>query len=167
MILAIMLRRNGSPASTRPSCGAWWGPPHHDPAAVVRPHPRTIQFGVFAGFGTALAALACVAVEQAARRTVRNFSLFAAALLVVCAIVAAGRNAWPWPWYFGIPWYDKGARAGRQADLHRHPRAGRRRLLIALWQHLRIDYVDDAGLGHDKVPSPPGGRSRSRRRRSR
>ena len=44
----------------------------------------------------------------------RNFSLFAAALLVVCAIVAAGRNAWPWPWYFGIPWYDKGARAGRQ-----------------------------------------------------
>ena len=118
------------------------------------PTKWTIQFGVFAGFGTALAALACVAVEQAARRTVRNFSLFAAALLVVCAIVAAGRNAWPWPWYFGIPWYDKApVLAGKQISTAILVLAAAA-LLIALWQHLRIDYVDDAGLGHDKGAEP-------------
>lgn len=118
------------------------------------PTKWTIQFGVFAGFGTALAALACVAVEQAARRTLRNFSLFAAALLVVCAIVSAGRNAWPWLYYFGIPWFDKApVLAGKQVSTVVLVLAVIA-LLVALWQHLRIDYVDDAGFGHDKEHRP-------------
>ena len=118
------------------------------------PAKWTIQFGVFAGFGTALAALACVAVEQAARRTVRNFSLFAAALLFVCAIVAAGRNAWAWPYYFGIPWFDKApVLAGKQVSTAVLVLAVAA-LLLALWQHLRIDYVADAGFAHDKGAQP-------------
>ena len=65
------------------------------------------HFGVFAGLGAALAALAAIVVSQIALRSVRNRLLIIGAFLFLLAFCLAGQNAW---WYissFGVPWFDK------------------------------------------------------------
>lgn len=71
------------------------------------PTKWTIQFGVYAGVGAALAAVATVAVAESARRSLRNLAVFVSALMLACAIATAGKNAWPWASNFGIAWFDK------------------------------------------------------------
>lgn len=65
------------------------------------------HFGVYAGIGAGLAALAAVAVSDIALRSARNRTLMIGATLFVLAISLAGINGW---WYissFGVPWWDK------------------------------------------------------------
>ncbi|WP_461416707.1 arabinosyltransferase domain-containing protein [Gordonia sp. GN26] len=159
LVLAIMLRRKRIDGV--------------DPGAVWRvlgaslltilllsftPTKWTIQFGIFAGLGAALAAVACVAIGQAARRTLRNLSILVAGLLVACAAAAAGKNAWPWPYNFGIAWFDKApVVAGMQVSTVLLALAVVA-LVFAVWQHLRMDYVDETGLAHERGAAPAGWR---------
>ncbi|ETA07737.1 putative arabinosyltransferase [Gordonia alkanivorans NBRC 16433] len=159
LVLAIMLRRKRIDGV--------------DPGAVWRvlgaslltilllsftPTKWTIQFGIFAGLGAALAAVACVAIGQAASRTLRNLSILIAGLLVACAAAAAGKNAWPWPYNFGIAWFDKApVIAGMQVSTVLLALAVVA-LVFAVWQHLRMDYVDETGLSHDQGAAPAGWR---------
>ncbi|GAB86347.1 arabinosyltransferase domain-containing protein [Gordonia rubripertincta] len=159
LVLAIMLRRKRIDGV--------------DPGAVWRvlgaslltilllsftPTKWTIQFGIFAGLGAALAAVACVAIGQAARRTLRNLSILIAGLLVACAAAAAGKNAWPWPYNFGIAWFDKApVIAGMQVSTVLLALAVVA-LVFAVWQHLRMDYVDETGLAHAHGAAPAGWR---------
>ncbi len=71
------------------------------------PTKWTIQFGIYTGLGAALAAVASVAIAQAARRSSRNLAVFVAALMMACAVATAGPNAWPWSMNLGISWFDK------------------------------------------------------------
>ncbi|SDU71126.1 arabinosyltransferase domain-containing protein [Gordonia westfalica] len=159
LVLAIMLRRKRIDGV--------------DPGAVWRvlgaslltilllsftPTKWTIQFGIFAGLGAALAAVACVAIGQAASRTLRNLSILVAGLLVACAAAAAGKNAWPWPYNFGIAWFDKApVIAGIQVSTVLLALAVVA-LVFAIWQHLRMDFVDETGLAHAQGAAPAGWR---------
>ncbi|WP_234353823.1 arabinosyltransferase domain-containing protein [Gordonia iterans] len=108
----------------------------------------TIQFGVFAGLAAALAATGTLAVAQSAARNSRNLTVFVAGLLFGLAAVAAGYNSWPIVYRYNISWFDQApAIGGRQVSTA---------LLVlaviavafALWQTLRLDYVDNKGLAH-------------------
>ncbi|MFT4043534.1 MAG: arabinosyltransferase domain-containing protein [Gordonia sp. (in: high G+C Gram-positive bacteria)] len=155
VVLAIMLRRKGIR-------GIDGGPVWRVAAAVLitvallslAPTKWTVQFGIFAGLGAALAGVAAVAISQVAARNTRNLSVLVAGLLVAAAVAAAGYNAWPWSYDFGIPFFDKApVFAGFPASSILLGLAGVT-LLVALWQHLRLDYVADTGLHHDAGKPP-------------
>ncbi|MEZ5212333.1 arabinosyltransferase domain-containing protein [Gordonia sp. (in: high G+C Gram-positive bacteria)] len=108
----------------------------------------TIQFGVFAGLGAALAATGTLAVVQAAARSSRNLTVFVAGLLFGLAAVAAGYNAWPYVYRYDISWFD-------QAPTIKGFQLSSILLVfaviavaIALWQTLRLDYVPNRGMAH-------------------
>ncbi|MBN0971066.1 arabinosyltransferase domain-containing protein [Gordonia hongkongensis] len=159
VVLAIMLRRKRIDGLDP---GAVWRALGASLLTILflsfTPTKWTIQFGIFAGLGAALAAVACVAIGQAARRTLRNLSILVAGLLVACAAAAAGKNAWPWPYNFGIAWFDKApVVAGIQVSTVLLALAVVA-LLFAIWQHLRMDFVDETGLAHDRGAAPAGWR---------
>lgn len=71
------------------------------------PTKWTHHFGVFAGIGAALAALAAVAASHMALQSRRNRVLFIGGSLLLFAFTLAGTNGW---WYissYGVPWWDK------------------------------------------------------------
>lgn len=71
------------------------------------PTKWTHHFGVFAGIGAALAALAAVAASHMALQSRRNRILFIGGSLLLFAFTLAGTNGW---WYissYGVPWWDK------------------------------------------------------------
>lgn len=71
------------------------------------PTKWTHHFGVYAGIGAALAALAAMAVSHWAVGSRRNQVLFAGASIFVLAFSMMGINGW---WYvsaYGVPWFDK------------------------------------------------------------
>lgn len=71
------------------------------------PTKWTHHFGVFAGIGAALTALASVAASRFALQTRRNQLLFLGSTLMLFAFTLAGPNGW---WYlssYGVPWWDK------------------------------------------------------------
>ena len=71
------------------------------------PTKWTHHFGVYAGVGAAVAALASVAASQFAARSVRNRFLYLGITIFLGALALAGINGW---WYvssLGVPWYDK------------------------------------------------------------
>ncbi|MGV9827662.1 arabinosyltransferase domain-containing protein [Gordonia sp. NPDC003429] len=155
VVLAIMLRR-------KRISGVDSGPVWRVTGAVLitigllslTPTKWTIQFGIWAGLAAALAAVACVGIEQVALRNTRNLSILVAGLLVACAAAAAGKNAWPWSYDFGISWFDKApVVAGVQVSSVLLVLAAIA-LAVALWQHLRLDYVSDTGLHHDAGKPP-------------
>ncbi|WP_238420868.1 arabinosyltransferase domain-containing protein [Gordonia sp. 'Campus'] len=159
VVLAIMLRRKRIDGLDP---GALWRVLGASLLTILllsfTPTKWTIQFGIFAGLGAALAAVACVAIGQAARRTLRNLSILVAGLLVACAAAAAGKNAWPWPYNFGIAWFDKApVIAGLQVSTVLLALAVVA-LVFAIWQHLRMDFVDETGLAHDRGQAPAGWR---------
>ncbi|WP_188490363.1 arabinosyltransferase domain-containing protein [Williamsia phyllosphaerae] len=112
------------------------------------PSKWTIQFGIFAGFGAALAAAATLAVAQSAARSSRNLSVFVSGLLFALAAAMAGKNAWPWAYDFGISWFDRApVVAGQQVStlfLILAVLAG----ALAVFQHLRLDFSTNRGLAH-------------------
>jgi arabinosyltransferase A len=130
---------------------------------MFTPTKWTIHFGVFAGFAAALAATATIAVAQSAARSVRNLSVFVAGLMFALAASMAGENAWPFAYDFGISWFDKApVLAGREVStifLILAVIAG----AVAVWQHLRLDYVANKGLAHS--PDASGAEARADRRR--
>ncbi|WP_116917683.1 arabinosyltransferase domain-containing protein [Williamsia muralis] len=130
---------------------------------MFTPTKWTIHYGVFAGFAAALAATATIAVAQSAARSVRNLSVFVAGLLFALAAAMAGENAWPFAYNFGISWFDKApVLAGREVStifLILAVVAG----AVAVWQHLRLDYVANKGLAHG--PDASAAEARSDRRR--
>ncbi|WP_210756664.1 arabinosyltransferase domain-containing protein [Gordonia paraffinivorans] len=159
LVLAIMLRRKRIDGVDP---GAVWRALGASLLTILllsfTPTKWTIQFGIFAGLGAALAAVACVAIGQAAQRTLRNLSILIAGLLVACAAAAAGKNAWPWPYNFGIAWFDKApVVAGMQASTILLALAVVA-LVFAVWQHLRMDYVSETGLSHAEGAAPAGWR---------
>lgn len=71
------------------------------------PTKWTHHFGVYAGIGAALAALAAMAVSHWAVGSRRNQVLFAGATIFLLAFSLMGINGW---WYvsaYGVPWFDK------------------------------------------------------------
>ncbi|MCF1766051.1 arabinosyltransferase domain-containing protein [Corynebacterium argentoratense] len=74
---------------------------------MFTPTKWTHHFGVYAGIGAALAALAAVAAAHMVAQSARNQTLFIGALLFLLAIALSSTNGW---WYvssYGIPWWDK------------------------------------------------------------
>lgn len=126
------------------------------------PTKWTIQFGVFAGLGAAIAAAATLAVAQSAARSARNLTVFVSGLFFAMAAATAGYNSWPFVYEYGISWFDRApVLAGYEVStgflILAVITAG-----IAVWQHLRLDYVQNKGLAHaDDGP----GQSRADRRR--
>ncbi|MBV7294409.1 arabinosyltransferase domain-containing protein [Corynebacterium sp. TAE3-ERU12] len=71
------------------------------------PTKWTHHFGVYAGIGAALAALAAMAISHWAVRSRRNQVLFVGAMVFLLAYALTGTNGW---WYvssYGVPWFDK------------------------------------------------------------
>lgn len=71
------------------------------------PTKWTHHFGVYAGIGAALAALAAMAISHWAVGSRRNQVLFAGATIFLLAFSLMGINGW---WYvsaYGVPWFDK------------------------------------------------------------
>ncbi|WP_410170974.1 arabinosyltransferase domain-containing protein [Corynebacterium pygosceleis] len=92
---------------------------------MFTPTKWTHHFGVYAGIGAALAALAAIAVSNMALKSARSRTLFIGAILFVLAFALSGTNGW---WYissYGIPWYDKTIQ-------YRHIEASTVMLFIAL-----------------------------------
>ncbi len=112
------------------------------------PTKWTIQFGVLAGLGAALAATATVAVVTAARSSTRNLTVFISGLLFAMAAALAGYNAWAYVYDFDIAWFD---RAPRILNIDLSAAALALAVLaaaLAAWQHLRQDYVAHRGIAH-------------------
>lgn len=74
---------------------------------AASPTKWTHHFGVFAGLGAAVAAVAAVALTTRAARQPRNRLLYAAAVVFVLAISFAGPNAFRYASSWGVPWWDK------------------------------------------------------------
>ncbi|NLG48443.1 arabinosyltransferase domain-containing protein [Gordonia sp. (in: high G+C Gram-positive bacteria)] len=112
------------------------------------PTKWTIQLGVLAGLGAALAGLAAITIAQSSARSLRNLAALTAGLLFALAAASAGTNAWPYAYNFGIPWFNIApVVAGIEVSS----------VLLALavvavaatlWLHLRSDYVANPGLAH-------------------
>ncbi|MFT3660498.1 MAG: arabinosyltransferase domain-containing protein [Gordonia sp. (in: high G+C Gram-positive bacteria)] len=108
----------------------------------------TVHFGVFAGLAAALAATGTLAVAESAARSSRNLTVFVAGLLFGLAAVASGFNSWPIVYRYNISWFDQAPSfAGQQVS------SGLLVLAViavamALWQTLRLDYVDNRGMAH-------------------
>lgn len=71
------------------------------------PTKWTHHFGVYAGIGAALAALAAMAISHWAVGSRRNQVLFAGVAIFMLAFSLMGINGW---WYvsaYGVPWFDK------------------------------------------------------------
>ncbi|MCF8609234.1 arabinosyltransferase domain-containing protein [Gordonia sp. HY285] len=128
----------------------------------LSPVKWTIHFGVFAGVGAALAAVACLAIAQAGARSSRNLSLLSVGLLFALAAAAAGKNAWPYAYRFGITWFDMApAVKGIQVSSVLLVLAVVA-VAVALWQHLRNDYVTNKGLAHHDAGQPDSAADRRR-----
>ncbi|KXP13972.1 arabinosyltransferase domain-containing protein [Tsukamurella pseudospumae] len=125
----------------------------------LTPTKWTVHFGVYAGLAAALAAVTTVAVVEAARTSVRNFTFFLCGMIFALAAAFAGYNLWAWPYLWGVPWFD------RQPVLAGISFSGALLVLagltgaLAAWQHFRMDFrrrgegglvedgtVDDAAL---------------------
>lgn len=126
------------------------------------PTKWTIQFGIFAGLAAAIAATATLAVAQSAARSARNLTVFVSGLFFALAAAMAGYNAWPFAYDYGISWFDRApVLAGRPVSTVFLILAVIT-AAIAVWQHLRLDYVENKGLSH--VSDGPGETRADRRR---
>jgi arabinosyltransferase A len=115
---------------------------------MFTPTKWTIHFGIFAGFAAALAATATIAVAQSAARSTRNLSVFIAGLMFALAAAMAGDNSWPFAYDFDISWFDKApVLAGREVSTIFLVLAVVA-AAVAVWQHLRLDFVKNKGLVH-------------------
>lgn len=157
VVIATLLRRGKVP-------GAASGPAWRLVGVVVgtaffmmfSPTKWTHHFGVYAGIGSAIAALGALAIASSAVRTARNRTVFLGVVLIVLALAFAGPNGW---WYvssYGIPWWDK-APSFRGID------AATVLLVLSVitfafagWQHLRQDYT------RNEAPRTYAGRQRMR-----
>ncbi|GAA4402385.1 arabinosyltransferase domain-containing protein [Tsukamurella soli] len=120
---------------------------------TLTPTKWTIQFGGYAAFAAALAAVTTVAVVEAARHSIRNFTFFLCGILFALAAAFAGYNNWIWPYAWGVPWFD------RRPQLHAITFSNVLLVLagvagiIAAWQHFRIDFQQrgHGGLADEAV----------------
>lgn len=119
----------------------------------LTPTKWTIHFGVYAGLAAALAAVATVAVVEAARTSVRNFTFFLCGMLFALAAAFAGFNLWPWPYLWGVPWFD---RQPEVAGLTFSTALRNLAILVgalAAWQHFRMDFRrrGEGGMADDAL----------------
>ncbi|MFT4085856.1 MAG: arabinosyltransferase domain-containing protein [Gordonia sp. (in: high G+C Gram-positive bacteria)] len=122
----------------------------------------TIHFGVLAGIGSALAALGALAVAQSAARSTRNLTVFIAALLFALAFAAAGKNAWPFAYRYGIAWFDQAPTVAGQQVSSLLLVLAMIAVAVALWQTLRLDYVSNRGMEHHTEGQPDSAADRRR-----
>ncbi|EGD54082.1 cell wall arabinan synthesis protein [Gordonia neofelifaecis NRRL B-59395] len=163
LVAAVLLRRGGiKGVSTSP---AWRMIGAFGVTLLLlfaTPTKWTIQFGVLAGLGSALAALAAIAIAQSGARSLRNLAALTAGLLFALAAAAAGTNAWPYAYNFGIPWFNIApVVAGFEVSSILLALAVVA-VALTLWLHLRADYVTNKGLAHhaEGVEDSPGDRRR-------
>ncbi|MBD0322011.1 MAG: arabinosyltransferase [Aldersonia sp.] len=112
---------------------------------MFTPTKWTHHFGVYAGLAGSLGALAAVAVGQAAIRSPRNRTLFAAAVTFVLALCFTSSNGW---WYvssYGIPWFDKPPSIAGKGFSTGFLGLTVLLLLLAAWQHYREPYRRSTG----------------------
>ena len=128
----------------------------------LTPVKWTIQFGVLAALGSALAGLAAITIAQSSARSLRNLAALTAGLLFALAAASAGTNAWPYAYNFGIPWFNIApVVAGIEVSSILLTLAVVA-VAATLWLHLRSDYVTNKGLAHhaEGVPDSPADRRR-------
>ncbi|MBM7368218.1 arabinosyltransferase B [Gordonia hydrophobica] len=107
------------------------------------PTKWTHHFGIYAGIGAALCAGVAAMMAPALLRSRRNRTFFAAAVLLVTAVSAAGTNMWWYVGSYGVPWWDRpveiaGIRISWIILFIALVTAG-----VGLWYHFRDDYVDE------------------------
>ncbi|KAB3519273.1 arabinosyltransferase [Corynebacterium sp. zg254] len=74
---------------------------------VFTPTKWTHHFGVYAGLGAAVTALAAVAASRITVSSQRNRIVFFGAALMLFALCLSGSNGWWYVGSFGVPWWDK------------------------------------------------------------
>ncbi len=122
----------------------------------------TVHFGIFAGVGAAVAALAVLAVAQSAARSTRNLTVFVTALLFAMAVVSVGYNSWPYVYDYGIAWFDRPpSLAGIEVATILLVLSAIAAAL-AMWQTLRLDYVTNKGMAHHRQGQPDSAGDRRR-----
>ncbi|MFT4125578.1 MAG: arabinosyltransferase domain-containing protein [Gordonia sp. (in: high G+C Gram-positive bacteria)] len=114
------------------------------------PTKWTVQFGIYAGLGAAMAATATVAVAESARRAPRNLCMYIAGLFLACAVATAGQNGWGWGYDFGIAWFDKAPVIAGQDLSTLFLVLTVAALAVAMWFHLRIDIDAERGRVRDE-----------------
>ncbi|MET9201912.1 arabinosyltransferase domain-containing protein [Gordonia sp. NPDC003585] len=126
------------------------------------PTKWTVQFGVLAGLAAAIAATATLAVAQSAARSARNLTVFVSGLCFALAAALAGYNAWPFVYEYGISWFDRAPVIAGYGASTMFLILAIITAAIAVWQHLRLDYVENKGLAH--TTDGPGESKADRRR---
>ncbi|MDH3061600.1 arabinosyltransferase domain-containing protein, partial [Gordonia alkanivorans] len=129
---------------------------------VFTPTKWTIQFGVLAGLAAAISAAATLAVAQSAARSARNLTVFVSGLLFAMAAAMAGYNSWPFAYEYGISWFDRAPVIAGYGASTLFLILAVLAAALAVWQHLRLDYVTNRGLAHSDTGP---GETRADRRR--
>ncbi|MGV6991991.1 MULTISPECIES: arabinosyltransferase domain-containing protein [Gordonia] len=129
---------------------------------VFTPTKWTIQFGVLAGLAAAISAAATIAVVQSAARSARNLTVFVSGLLFAMAAAMAGYNSWPFAYEYGISWFDRAPVIAGYGASTLFLILAVLAAALAVWQHLRLDYVTNRGLAHSDTGP---GETRADRRR--
>ncbi|NMO02959.1 arabinosyltransferase [Gordonia sp. TBRC 11910] len=128
---------------------------------MFTPTKWTHHFGVFAGLGAALAAIAAVAVGNGVLHSRRNRTIFAALTLFIAGLAFTAPNSFYYSSAWGMPWGVEQVTFGlKLSDVLLY--ASLLLLALALWFHLREPF---AGRDpRDDAASTPASKSEKRRR---
>lgn len=121
---------------------------------MFTPTKWTHHFGVFAGLGAALAAIAAIAVGQGAMASRRNRTIFAALTLFIAGLAFTAPNSFFYSSAWGMPWGVEQVTFGinlSNALLY----ASLLLLLLALWFHFREPFTGRDPDGADQPRSEP------------
>ncbi|WP_417935266.1 arabinosyltransferase domain-containing protein [Gordonia phthalatica] len=107
------------------------------------PTKWTHHFGIYAGIGAALCAGVVAMMTPALLRSRRNRTFFAASVLLVTAVSAAGTNMWWYVGSYGVPFWDRPVAIGGVRISWIILFFALVTAAFGLWYHFRDDYVDD------------------------
>lgn len=124
---------------------------------MFTPTKWTHHFGVFAGLGAALAAIAAVAVGHGVLHSRRNRAIFAALTLFIAGLAFTAPNSFYYSSAWGMPWGVEQVVIGTNlSDLLLY--ASLLLLLLALWYHFREPFTGRDP--HDAAPVPAAAETR-------
>nr|WP_245549825.1 arabinosyltransferase domain-containing protein [Gordonia effusa] len=126
---------------------------------MFTPTKWTHHFGVFAGLGAALAAIAAVAMGHSVLHSRRNRTIFAALTLFIAGLAFTAPNSFYYSSAWGMPWGVEQVVLGvNLANLFLY--AALLLLLLALWFHFREPFTgrDPADVESGRPDAEPGRR---------
>ena len=107
------------------------------------PTKWTHHFGIYAGIAAALCAGVVAMMTPALLRSRRNRTFFAASVLLVTAVSAAGTNMWWYVGSYGVPFWDRPVEIAGIRISWLILLCALITLAFGLWYHFRDDYVDE------------------------